>query len=64
MCMNCGCMKPNDDHGNPSNITMEDLRAAGGANDQDLDTTIENIEKTYHQAEGSEGSGSRHEHAY
>ncbi len=35
MCMSCGCGKPNEDHGNPDNITLEDLkRAARAANIQ------------------------------
>lgn len=35
MCMSCGCGAPNEDHGNPDNITLEDLkRAARAANIQ------------------------------
>jgi hypothetical protein len=29
MCWNCGCMRPDEDHGNPDNITTETLRKAG-----------------------------------
>ena len=33
MCMTCGCMEPNDDHGDARNITKADLdRAAQAAN--------------------------------
>ena len=31
MCWNCGCMRPDDDHGNKDNITTETLRKAGRA---------------------------------
>lgn len=31
MCYNCGCKLPYDDHGDPANITEEDLRKAGKA---------------------------------
>ena len=31
MCWNCGCMMPDDDHGNPDNITTETLRKAAKA---------------------------------
>lgn len=35
MCWNCGCMRPDDDHGNPDNITTESLRKAGRASGPD-----------------------------
>ena len=35
MCWNCGCMLPDDDHGNPDNITTETLRKAGRADGPD-----------------------------
>ena len=50
MCLNCGCGKPDDDHGNDANITMDDLRKAGEANGQDVDQTVANIEKAYHSS--------------
>jgi hypothetical protein len=65
VCMNCGCMEPDNTHDDPANITLEQLRRAGEANGQDLDQTIDNIERTYHQSvEGTEGGRSRHEHAF
>jgi hypothetical protein len=36
MCYNCGCKKPDDDHGNPSNITnrtFENAAKAGNKGD-------------------------------
>lgn len=31
MCLTCGCGHSNDDHGDPRNITLADLRAASDA---------------------------------
>lgn len=31
MCASCGCGKPNDDHGNPANITLTDIERAATA---------------------------------
>ncbi|WP_433497555.1 hypothetical protein ACQP1K_21795 [Sphaerimonospora sp. CA-214678] len=31
MCLSCGCGEPDDDHGNPANITRQDLRLAAEA---------------------------------
>lgn len=31
MCASCGCGKPNEDHGDKSNITLADLEQAGKA---------------------------------
>lgn len=31
MCLSCGCGKPDDDHGDSRNITMNDLRQAAQA---------------------------------
>lgn len=56
MCMNCGCMEPNDRHGNQSNITLDDLRQAGEANGQDLSETVQHIEQTL-QSSGETGFG-------
>ena len=32
MCLNCGCHLAHDAHGNPANITYEDLKATADAN--------------------------------
>ena len=34
MCYNCGCGKPEDDHGNPKNITNKTFKAAALASEQ------------------------------
>jgi hypothetical protein len=31
--MNCGCMRPEDPHGNPDNITLETIRKAAKSGD-------------------------------
>ncbi len=46
MCMNCGCGLPNEDHGNEANITADDLRRAGEANDQSLRESAQHIVDT------------------
>ncbi len=34
MCYNCGCGKPDDDHGNPKNITNQTFKEAAQASEQ------------------------------
>jgi hypothetical protein len=46
MCLNCGCGKPNEDHGNPANITADDLRRAAEANQQSLRESAQHIVET------------------
>jgi hypothetical protein len=46
MCLNCGCGKPNEDHGNPANITADDLRRAGEANEQSMRESAQHIVET------------------
>jgi hypothetical protein len=43
MCMNCGCGRPNDDKGDPANITASDLERAARANDQTLRESAQHI---------------------
>ena len=43
MCLNCGCGQPNEDHGKADNITADDLRRAGEANDQSLRESAQHI---------------------
>jgi hypothetical protein len=64
MCMNCGCGEPNEKHGNEANITMDDLRRAGEANGQDVDTTIGNMERTWHESPDAQGMTGGHAHDY
>jgi hypothetical protein len=53
MCLNCGCGKPNEDHGNSANITADDLRRAGEANDQSLRESAQHIVEAVEQLEAS-----------
>ena len=48
MCWNCGCMMPDDDMGNPDNITTETIRAAArAAGNRSVHDVVENMERTY-----------------
>lgn len=63
MCMNCGCGKPDDEHGNPANITARELQRAGAANGQSLRTSAQNILDAVEIVEGRDptmtGAGAR-----
>lgn len=43
MCLDCGCGKPNDKHGDERHITMDDLRAAAQASEISVDEAARNI---------------------
>lgn len=43
MCMSCGCKKTDDDHGNPDNITEQDLQKAADAAGVSKEQAAENI---------------------
>ena len=43
MCMSCGCGVPMDDHGNPANITYDQLEQAATAAGIDPETASDNI---------------------
>lgn len=62
MCMNCGCGEPNERHGNDANLTMDDLRRAGEANGQDVDETVGNIEKAWHESSEAMALNGGHAH--
>lgn len=54
MCMNCGCDLPNDDHGNPANITYTDVlkaMVAGGVSN--ITQTLQNMCDTYSKMLGT-----------
>jgi len=57
MCMNCGCGEPNEDHGNPANITAEGLRRAGAANDQSMRESAQHILETVELVDASNRDG-------
>jgi hypothetical protein len=43
VCISCGCGNPNDDHGDPRNITMDDLNQAAQAAGTTRDRVLQNI---------------------
>lgn len=53
MCMSCGCGQVNNDHGDPRNITLGDMRSAAQAANIDVQTAARNIQ----QASQSAGMG-------
>ena len=52
MCLSCGCGEPNEDHGDPRNITMQQLEEAAQAGDITPEQAAQNI------AEGLESTSS------
>ena len=48
MCWNCGCMMPDDDHGNPDNITTETLRkSARAGGPETIHKLMDNMNEIY-----------------
>lgn len=48
MCWSCGCMMPEDQMGNPDNITSETIRkAARAAGHDNIDDVFATMVKTY-----------------
>ena len=43
MCMSCGCMQPNNDHGDQRNITQRDLDQAAQAANISPEQAAQNI---------------------
>ena len=43
MCMSCGCGEPNERHGNPDNITLDDLKKAAKAARIEPEKAADNI---------------------
>jgi hypothetical protein len=41
--MTCGCGRPNDTHGNDAHITYDQLQAAAGAANIDVETAADNL---------------------
>ena len=49
MCLSCGCGEPNNDHGNPDNITLDDLRKAAKAANIDPEQAADNVHEAASQ---------------
>lgn len=43
MCVTCGCGQPNNDHGNPDFITMDELQKAAKAANESVEDAAKNI---------------------
>src|SRR5688572_25046751 len=53
MCLDCGCGKLNDSHGDPRHITMDTIRSAAEASEIPVDEALKNIADGLGQAQGS-----------
>jgi hypothetical protein len=56
MCLDCGCGKPNDRHGDDRHIIMDDVKAAAEASEISVDVAARNIRDGMRQAQQSSGS--------
>jgi hypothetical protein len=45
MCLSCGCGQPNESHGNPDHITLDQLQRAGAAAEISTEEAAANIER-------------------
>jgi len=43
MCVSCGCGKPNEAHGNPNNITLDEIQKAAKAANESVEYVAKNI---------------------
>ena len=59
MCMNCGCGQPHEKHGEPANITAEELRRAGDANGQSLRESAQHMLEAVELLDSSSRKGDR-----
>jgi hypothetical protein len=56
MCITCGCKAPEDNHGNPKNITLSQFRDAAQAAGTDLQGVNKNVQEGLRQF-GQQGQG-------
>jgi hypothetical protein len=52
MCLDCGCGKPNDDHGDKRHITMNQINDAAKASGISPQEAMQNIQRGFQQAQG------------
>lgn len=57
MCMSCGCMQPNNDHGDQRNITMNDLEQSAQAANITPQQAANNIQSCCQQMGSSTTQG-------
>lgn len=54
MCISCGCGKPREDHGDPRNLTQQDIDAAASAAGISPQEVVANIGKGInHKGQGA-----------
>ena len=58
MCLDCGCGKPNDQHGDPNHLTMEQVEKAAKASKISVDEAAKNITKAMNDAQAGAASQS------
>ncbi len=49
MCLDCGCMEPDERHGDERHLIMQDLVDAAKANTKPAEKTFETVEATVRQ---------------
>lgn len=54
MCLDCGCGKPNDQHGDDRHITMKHVEDAAKASEITVDEAIKNINEGMQMAQSGE----------
>ncbi len=54
MCLDCGCMEPDNRHGDERHIIMQDVVAAARVNDKSIDDTIDTIRATLDRVQEGE----------
>jgi hypothetical protein len=53
MCLDCGCGKPNESHGDDRHITMDDVREAAKASEISVEEAMRNMTDTMRQVQQS-----------
>ena len=53
MCLDCGCGKPNDDHGNADHLTMQQVEKAAKASEISVDEAVKNITQAMKDAQSA-----------
>jgi hypothetical protein len=59
MCLDCGCGKPNDDHGDARHITMNQISDAAKASGISPQEAVQNIERGFQQAQAEMQTSAR-----
>ena len=55
MCLDCGCGKPNDQHGDSRHITMQQVEAAAKASEISVDDAVKNMTEAMKSAQAGSG---------